>query len=328
LKARDIDYVFKQGIPQLDDLISLIKEKDMSRATALLDDHEWQAVDLVTRHLRGTHFKDLDWLQGILQAEVDTITTHLNTALLIKMMEFWDRSSVSGYDRADASIVAQRLDQVLLGNVEAFMWDELTRHLRSLVEPLIHAYEEVLKTSDVRNQLARLGMMQQPHVATMLETIDRLLETMRHNLVQFSERIALVYVLDPSGRISNRYILSRHSQDVAQKALEEKRLLATLPQKPTRPEDFKPFVTAVLQKYEPSLKQWSVQALLHVYYYELICMEDGLVTGLKNLFTRLRSMAVTDPAFRKQVLSIDAGWEKVHTLIESLRVLAQLYPGR
>lgn len=324
LKSRGIDYAWYHGVPDIEELLKFLKEQDLSRASSLLDEYEQRLIELVSRQLRGKHFHNLDPLLEQLRGEVDRINAHLTATLMAKMREFWEKASVSGYDRSDASVVAHRLDQVLMGNVEVFLWDELTSHLRTLVDPLIQAYEAALKTNDVRNQVLQLGLSQ-AHASGVLNAIDNLVQTMRQRLTQFSERIALVYLLDPSGRITNKAILSQQGAEASKRAVEEQRLVALLPQSPYRVEDFQPFVAAVLKRYETLLNQQCVHAMLHVFYYELIGIEDGLMTALNSFFTRVRSMVVTDTAFCKQVLSADAGWDRVHALIEVLRYLSQLH---
>ncbi|NJN66850.1 MAG: hypothetical protein HC884_09090 [Chloroflexaceae bacterium] len=324
LKSRGIDYAWYHGVPDIEELLKFLKEQDLSRASSLLDEYEQRLMDIVSRQLRGKHFQNLDALLEQLRGEVERINAHLTTTLMAKMREFWEKASVSGYDRSDASVVSHRLDQVLMGNVEVFLWDELTSHLRTLVNPLIQAYEAALKANDVRNQVLQLGLSQS-HAAGVLQAIDNLVLTMRQRLVQFSERIALVYLLDSSGRITSKTLLSQPGTELSKRAIEEQRLIALLPQSPYRMEDFQPFVSAVLKRYEALLNQQCVHAMLHVFYYELIGIEDGLMTALNSFFTRVRSMVVTDASFCKQVLAADAGWDRVHALIEVLRYLSQLH---
>jgi hypothetical protein len=213
--------------------------------------------------------------------------------------------------------------EVFLGEVELLLWRQLAIRVQGLADRITMTYQDAFETSSIPRYIVSMGY-DHPLASTAASGLDDVAADMRSSLGKIAERIALVYMLEPKvGFIPPEQLTdgSLLRQNALIKALE------TLPRQRTlTPESFDPFLTAVREHYQPAVIDHAVNALLNIYQYEMLYVEDMLLARTSELFNDLREALPHDALLREKVRqdSPDQERDRVELLETKLAALSTL----
>ncbi|MFQ5612368.1 MAG: dynamin family protein [Anaerolineae bacterium] len=297
--------------------IAYVKSED----ARLLAERRENVVDLVV-DFRLNQLERLDQLRQELRNEAKHVCNAIDERLREEMPRLWKRAFITDRYRPRARKYGKTMYEVLLGETELLLWRQLTIRLHGLADLLARTYRHAFEASRLPRYIVNLSY-EHPLAAEAVTGLESLLDDVQANLAKISGRMALVYMLEPSAGFVTPEQLARPS------LLAQNTLVLALDKIPARrevdPGAFDEFIAAVRKHYEPAVLDYSINALLNVYQYEMVYVEDGILARVEQLFNDLREAVVYDPVLRARVRESapDDDRDRVELLDRKLSALAR-----
>jgi hypothetical protein len=298
--------------------IAFVKTED----SRLLRERQESLIDLIV-DFRLRQLDKLEDLRAELRTEAMRLCDTIDARLREELPRLWKRFFVADRYRPRARKYGKTMYEVFLGEVELLLWRQLAIRAQGLADRITMAYQDAFETSNIPRYIVSQGY-DHPLASAAASGLDDVAVDMRSSLGKIAERIALVYMLEPKvGFIPPEQLTdgSLLRQNALIKALE------TLPrQRVLTPEGFDPFLTAVREHYQPSVIDYAVNALLNIYQYEMLYVEDMLLARTGELFNDLRETLPHDALLREKVRqdSPDQERDRVELLDTKLAALSIL----
>jgi hypothetical protein len=182
--------------------------------------------------------------------------------------------------------------------VELLLWRQLAIRVQGMGDMITHTYRNAFETSNLPRTIVALGY-DHPLASAAATGLSNVTSDMKASLSKISERLALIYMLEPNvgfippEQLADGSLLGKNPFFQA---------LDQVPrQREVQPEAFDAFIIAVREHYQPAVMDYSVNALLNIYQYEMIYVEDNLLGRVDQLFEDLRETMPHDPLLRDKV---------------------------
>ncbi len=298
--------------------ISFVKTED----ARLLRERQETLTDFIV-DFRLRQLDHLDELRADLQAEARRICNAIDERLRDELPRLWKRFFIADRYRPRARKYGKTMYEVFLGEVELLLWRQLAIRVQGLADLVTLSYREAFEASHIPRTIVSLGY-DHPLASAAASGLENITADMKASLNKLSERLALIYMLEPKvGFIPPEQLAdsSLLGQNPLIKALDKIPRHRELP-----PEAFDKFLAAVRTHYEPAVADYSVNALLNVYQYEMLYVEDGLLSRVAELFNDLRETMPHDPLLREKLRqdAPDEDRDRIETLDLKRRQLAKL----
>lgn len=295
--------------------IAYVKSED----GRLLREREDNLADIIV-DFRLRQLDHLDNVRTELRSEAMRICDNIDQRLREELPRLWKRFYIADRYRPRARKYGKTMYEVFLGEVELLLWRQLAIRVQGLSEMITLSYAEAFEASHIPQYIVSLGY-DHPLASSAASGLNDVTADMKGSLTKLSERLALIYMLEPqSGFISLQQL-----QDNSQ--IGQNRLIQALTNVPRQrelaPEAFDPFLVAVREHYQPAVIDYSVNALLNIYQYEMLYVEDMLLARVAELFGELRETMPQDLLLREKVRqdAPDEDRDRIEMLDEKRRAL-------
>jgi hypothetical protein len=298
--------------------IAFVKTED----SRLLRERQESLTDLIV-DFRLRQLDNLEDLRAELRTEATRLCDNIDARLREELPRLWKRFFVADRYRPRARKYGKTMYEVFLGEVELLLWRQLAIRVQGVADRITMAYQDAFETSNIPRYIVSQGY-DHPLASNAAAGLDDIAADMRASLGKIAERIALVYMLESKvGFITPEELadVSLLRQNALIKALE------TLPrQRALTTEAFDLFLVAVREHYQPAVIDYAVNALLNIYQYEMLYVEDMLLTRTSELFNDLREVLPHDTLLREKVRqdSPDQERDRVELLDVKLAALSDL----
>jgi len=298
--------------------IAFVKTED----ARLLRERQEALTDFIV-DFRLRQLDHLDDLRADLRAEATRICDAIDARLREELPRLWKRFFIADRYRPRARKYGKTMYEVFLGEVELLLWRQLAIRVQSLADMVTLSYREAFEAGNIPRAIVSLGY-DHPLALAAAELGD-VTADMKASLRKLSERLALIYMLEPKvGFIPPEQLADS-------RLLADNPLIRALDKVPRRrelpPKAFDKFLTAVRAHYQPAVIEYAVNALLNVYQYEMLYIEDGLLARVTELFNDLRETMPHDPLLRERIRqdAPDEDRDRVEYLHRKRTALAQLF---
>ena len=298
--------------------ISFVKSED----GRLLRERQEALIDLIV-DFRLRQLDNLETLRAELRQETMRLCDNIDQRLQEELSRLWKRFFVADRYRPRARKYGKTMYEVFLGEVELLLWRQLAIRVQGVGDRITLNYLDAFEASHLPRYIVSLGY-DHPLASVAATGLDTIAADMKASLSKISERVALIYMLEPKVGFITPEQLNDNSllgQNLLIKALE------SVPrQRAVTPEDFGKFLAAVRAHYQPAVIDYAVNALLNIYQYEMLYVEDTLLARVEELFSNLREALPYDPLLREKVRqdSPDEERDRVEQLDDKRAALAKL----
>lgn len=251
-------------------------------------------------------------LANLLDQNARLICNDIDQLLQERLPQLWKEFYVdSEYDPSAISEGGQRV-LTILGKTELLLWQQLSLQIPSLGELLATTYQSQWQSQQVSYKVSRFcyDYVLPEEIETKMQ--EWLGNQMLRKLREVGSRIALTQLSDPQ-------------QLFYQEGLDNP-LMQSLEQIPRQselsPDAFHAFVQDVRQHYEPCILRYCIPSLLNLFRYEMLLMEEHLLSDLRSVFSHLRR--TDDPALQARVRSDFSNSDDLDRLEQVTTKLAQL----
>ncbi len=301
--------------------IAFVKTEDVR----LLRERQETLIDFIV-DFRLRRLDHLDDLRAELRAEAVRICDSIDARLRDDLPRLWRRFFIADRYRPRARKYGKTMYEVFLGEVELLLWRQLAIRVQGLADMVTMSYREAFEAGHIPRTIVNLGY-DHPLASGAALGLDNIADDMKAGLGKLSERLALIYMLEPEvGFIPPEQLADSGllGQNPLIKALDKVPRHRDLP-----PEAFADFLAAVRAHYDPAVAEYSVNALLNVYQYEMLYVEDTLLARITDLFNDLRETMPHDPLLRERVRqdAPDEDRDKVERLDKKRQALQKMIEG-
>ncbi|MEM7028963.1 MAG: dynamin family protein [Chloroflexota bacterium] len=273
--------------------VGYIKAED----NRLLRERQESLTDLIV-DFRLRQLENLDAMRTSLRQEALRLCDQIDQRVHDELPRLWKRFFVADRYRPRARKYGKTMYEVFLGEVELLLWRQLSIRVQGLGDYVAHAYLDAFEASQIPRNIISLGY-DHPFATTAASGLDDITAEMKASLSKISERIALIYMLEPKAgfitpeQLDDGALLSKNSLIKALEALPRQREVES--------GTFEDFLVAIRTHYQPAVVDYAVNALLNIYQYEMLSIEDVLLVRTEELFTDLTESMVHDPLLRESV---------------------------
>lgn len=273
--------------------IAFVKTED----ARLLKERQENMADVIV-DFRLRQLDHLEDLRAELRTEAGRICDAIDQRLREELPRLWKRFFVAERYRPRARKYGKTMYEVFLGEVELLLWRQLAIRVQNLAEMVTLSYQEAFESSNIPRYMVSMGY-DHPLASAAASGLGNISDDMKQSLGKLSERLSLIYMLEPKvGFIPPEQL--KDSSLMGQNPLIQ--ALETVPrQRELTPEAFDKFLAAVRSHYQPAVIDYSVNALLNVYQYEMLYVEDALLARVDELFSDLREAMPHDLLLREKV---------------------------
>lgn len=282
-----------------------------------------QNLEYMIRGFRASLLDRLgDW-RGLLMQDVKGICDAIDNVLKEKLPTVWENAFNPSVYIPGARLHGHVGDEQVLGNTEIALWHQLAFRFPALTTHLIQLYTDAIEAFMLPQKIEEncFGATNAVEIRAQLNRwID---QGMRQKMTEVSERIALTVMTDPTGRFIPAVGVTADNN-----------LLKTCKQIPRQPKitnlsELEPLITAIRKHYEPIVSNFCVTALLNVYQYELLLIEDHLLNAMSEIFEMLpRTIDPNVQAGIDALISADPNWRRMTLLERKLFILNALRPRK
>lgn len=273
--------------------ISYIKTED----NRLLRERQESLTDMIVE-FRLRQLENIDQLRANLRQEAVRLCDQIDQRIREELPRLWKRFFVADRYRPRARKYGKTMYEVFLGEVELLVWRQLSIRVQSLGDYVAHAYLDAFEASRLPRSIVSLGY-DHPFATAAASGLDNITAEMKTSLSKISERIALIYMLEPKAgfitpeQLNDGTLLSQNSLIKSLESLPRQREIEA--------ETFEGFLGAVRTHYQPAVVDYAVNALLNIYQYEMLTIEDTLLVRADELFADLAETMPHDPLLRESI---------------------------
>lgn len=245
---------------------------------------------------------------------IKTLCDETDRELQSKLPQMWQEASHLSVVRLPRAFIEQTSYSQILGAAEIFLWKQLIFRVPRLADRFVKFYVQSVQTDLLVQHIADrcYGHIQADDLDNYLK---EWIHHMHTRLSSVGERIALTMMTDPTQSFATA---DQSNKNPLMQGLEQISRQPSL-----NVSSFAEFIAAVRKHYQPSINS-SMIALLNLFRYEMLIVEDQLLDYVRNVFDTIRSSH--DPIVMRKVLK-DAGSSDIQRLeqIDSkLAVLVEL----
>ncbi|MCC2691635.1 dynamin family protein [Nodularia sp. LEGE 04288] len=265
----------------------------------------------VLKNLEAKH-KDLDNKAKIICDEADE-------QLKKQMPQIWETHfNTDIAPLYEGGMLGQPFFEPVLDDAQMHLWYQLNQRLPELAKYFVEFYKDEFQKQQTYQNISN-GCFGYPKVFEKLEsTIKTLIQNMDSRMKKMSERIAMTNMTAPVNYFSVTLPQGNSKQHGLFEILEKIELQPVVPA-----ENFNSFVKQVRQLYETQVSDECVFGLMNLYRYELIDIEKGLFSFIRDVFFEIRDSG--DPYQIAQLLNIpDSELKRVQLLKDKLAALASI----
>ena len=261
------------------------------KTEAALKEQQENLKKIVTE-FRKTQQQHFERWKGELQKQALVLCGQIDDFLRGKMPKLWKNNSISGSDRLHFQDVVQVNYRPVITEIEILLWQQLDLELPKLANFFLQVYQDELESSRLLQQITK-SCYDTDESKTLASEIQAWIdESMRPMLKAIAGRVGLTQMVNP-----DQYFTSESNtkgQNIGE-------ILTKIPAESPKPEDFSPLIAALRQHYEPFVRDYTVEGLIHLYAYEMILIEDKLLNRIKEIF---RTLSKThDAVLRERILA-------------------------
>ena len=240
------------------------------------------------------------------------ICTQTNKILTEKIHQLWKESAEKKRTPIKGKYETKFFDETFLEEVQKHLWHELTERMTQLSDQLVGYYQTALKNKRMVDQLFK-GFYETIELKQVEKTIETLVrEKMQFKLREFASRIAIGILADPQ-----KFDWINHNNG------EFSTIMRKIPgQINLSPENFSELVSVIRQQYEKYIGGVCIESLLNLYLYEMIVIEEELLTFIHDNFLKLHSS--TEPILKEKIRESVIQKPELKTLAKIERKLASL----
>ena len=319
IKSLEDDYRSEMKLLTGGQGMAFVKSED----SRLLNERRETLTDIIV-DFRLRQLENLDTLRAELRQEATRLCDHIDQRLREELPRLWKRFFVADRYRPRARKYGKTMYEVFLGEVELMLWRQLAIRVQGLGDQIALNYTDAFEASHTPRTIVSMGY-DHPFASTAASGLDNIAADMKASLNKISERVALIYMLEPKAGFISQEQLNDNS------LLGQNDLIKALNSVPRRrtvsPEDFDEFLSAIRTHYQPAVADYAVNALLNIYQYEMLYVEDTLLTRVAELFSDLREALLHDPLLREKVRqdAPDEDRDRVEQLDAKLEALSRLF---
>ncbi len=273
--------------------IAFVKTED----ARLLRERKESLSDIIV-DFRLRQLDHLEDLRAELRSEAARICDTIDHRLSEDLPRLWKRFYIADRYRPRARKYGKTMYEVFLGEVELLLWRQLSIRVQSLADRVTMNYKQAFESSHIPRYIVNLGY-DHPLASNAAAGLEDVSSDMKASLNKLAERLALIYMLEAKAG----FITPEQLQD--NRLIAENPLIQALDAVPRQRDlpakAFAKFLRAVRKHYEAAVLDYSVNALLNIYQYEMLYVEDGLLARVEELFSDLRETLSLDPLLREKV---------------------------
>lgn len=234
------------------------------------------------------------------------------------MPQIWVTHFNNDIASLQGAILGQSFLEPVLDDAQMYLWSQLNQRLPELATYFVEFYKDEFQKQHT-NQKILDGCLNYPNIVEKLESrIKTLIQNMDSRIKEMSERIAMTKMTAPINYFTYKTQEGNHKQQDLFDKLKEIELKHVVPA-----ENFNSFIKQVRQLYEEQVCQECVFALMNLYRYELIDIEKGLSSFIRDAFFEIRDSG--DPYQIAQLLKIpDSELKGVQLLKDKLAALTSI----
>lgn len=270
----------------------------------------------LVKQIRQIQEQRMDNLRSELQNIAQSICDETDTAIKNKMPELWKESFLDLEDRLTHKNIGKPIYEYILTEAQINLWYELNDRLPSMANHLIGVYTDTVETSQIAEKISR-GCYDYVEVSKLKSTIQK---GINQTLPTIASRIAMTRITDPA-----LYFTAKGTDG----QLDKKQLfdsLAGIPRQPEVKSDyFSPFLAEMRKLYESFVYQYCILGVLNLYRYEMIVIENLLLTNINEVFSEIGRS--DEPILKSRInesLSRDPDWERLELIQRKLTTLATI----
>lgn len=272
--------------------------------------------------LRTEELGRLDKRQQQLEIQARSICDEADKKLQEKMPQLWKDNYTDGINRLVGKYIGNVLHEPVLTEAQICLWKQLNKQIPNLADQLVNAYREGLKAYKMVHKIA-----QECYGAVKVEQLEAEIEEwvtdMGNAMSGVSARLAMTRMTDPE-----RYLVAVSDEQKPEK----KQILDMLSKIPAQPDveanRFSTLMVEIRKQYEPFVKVYCVKGLLNLYRYEMLEIEDKLLSRIRDEFHRIKND--DDPILRAKVRESlsDGDLERIERLERKLAALSSFKAGK
>jgi energy-coupling factor transporter ATP-binding protein EcfA2 len=255
---------------------------------------EQQALEDAISNFRGNQLERFDDWQQRLEVVVKSVCDETDKTLRARVPEIWKEASSSRRDPIKAERIVRQFWEVVLSQIQADLWEQLSKQVPRLSERLVQFYVEELTAYKMPQRIANAsyGCLD---VAYLQKNIDTFInQQMRRSMVQVGQRIALTAMTEP-----NNNFTATAADDTPIHTVLFNNLRPIVNKTSVSEAQFDALIAAVRQQYEAFVSQYCVTRLLNLYRYEMLVVEEHLLSLSRENFYKVRNS--NDPVLQARI---------------------------
>jgi GTPase SAR1 family protein len=279
---------------------SLLRERVNER----LDEAQGKLQEYI-RMIQRYCIEQRDAIEQRMQDHADEICDDIDRDLQDQLPKLWEQHFVSSdYPRYAYDFGLPKTEQ-FIGQVELFIWEQLTYRLQQLAHALVEEYKQMLHSQRFAEGVQSLCYGHRRCDELILQWIEMRIDgntpdSMKSILTNLSERVALSDLLTPTNSFLPKETLQdgSYNQRPIYTSLGEKYVPN---QREVNAGHFNEFIKAVRQSYGPSVREASVRSLLNIYEYEIIQIRQDTIRRARQFFYEMANDASITERVRRDL---------------------------
>lgn len=256
------------------------------------------------------------------KSTAQSICNQVDQYLQQQMPNIWEKYFTSGLDRLankGKKLELKTFHDPVLTDAQTYLWYRINQLVPGLATYLVQSYKEQFEEKKIAELIFNeCGGSISNKIQELQSTIDKAIEKMIYNMEKVSQRIAMTTMTDPTHYFSNR-----NEDETEGKQTLLRKINEITPQQRIPTENFEDFVQEIRQLYETHVVDDCVYALLNLYTYELISIEDDLFRFIDNIFYDIRDNG--DPHKITRFLSTsDSELQRMQLIEAKLTILSSI----
>ena len=287
----------------------------------IFKDRQDEAEDLLIG-FRKTQTAVLSSLEQQLSRISDTLCDEIDQSLQADMPRYWKENFHVGIDRPRARKVALAIHESFLGDVEVQLWRLVDNRIDRLAQEIVRSYEKAA-SSDLAREISTLSLYKIDKAA-MEQAIQSEVVKTNCRLSHSARGLAICHLVNPSNQFlsgSDSYFEQNDKGDESRDMLLSVLRDSVRFSRDLESAEFDAFVQTMRSHYSRILKEDCISNLLNLYRYEMIRIEESLVSFLNDEFDDLRdakdinleNLALDEDTYQR-LQQIDSIEQRLHTL--------------
>ncbi len=258
-----------------------------------------------------------DW-RSQLEQEASRICNEIDDVLNQKMSNIWENSFDDKWNLVNAKPIGQRNEEFIVSETQLELWKQLTSYVPRLAQQLVLIYHSNIQSYQLAQKIAN-GCGGYDAKAEELESIIKqsIDKKMKHTMREVASRMAITLITDPE------FDLTAKDSDGKPKNQKLFDILQSIPRQ-TTPETFRLFVAEFRNYYQGTIDD-CVTELLNLYRYEMLLIENILLTQIRTIFLRIRNN--DNSHLKSQIresLYLDPNWQRQYSLEHRITALKSI----